>query len=57
MDSSHLPSGQMTPEQHAKLIFNKLDTNKDGVLTREEFILGTKSDSNVMNMLNLTTSS
>ena len=54
LDISQLPPGQMTPEQHAAAIFDKLDINKDGSLTRDEFIRGTRGDQNVMAMLKFT---
>ncbi|KAL5104210.1 Calcium-binding protein NCS-1 [Taenia crassiceps] len=38
LDTSQLPPGHLTPEQHAAAIFEKLDVNKDGTLSREEFV-------------------
>ncbi|VDO04665.1 unnamed protein product [Rodentolepis nana] len=54
IDTSQLPPGHMTPAQHAAAIFEKLDVNKDGTLSREEFIRGTSGDQNVMSMLKFT---
>lgn len=54
LDASQFMPGQMTPAQHAAAIFEKLDTNKDGTLSREEFIRGTNGDQNVVAMLKMT---
>ncbi|CDI97166.1 EF HAND 1 calcium binding site [Echinococcus multilocularis] len=48
LDTSQLPPGHLTPEQHAAAIFEKLDVNKDGTLSREEFIRGTSGDQNAL---------
>ncbi|VDL94498.1 unnamed protein product [Schistocephalus solidus] len=57
VDSNHLPPGRMTPEQHADVIFSKLDINKDGQLSRAEFIRGASGDGDIMGMLQFTQAS
>ncbi|XP_041358046.1 neuronal calcium sensor 2-like [Gigantopelta aegis] len=40
-----------TPQQRTEMIFKKMDTNQDGVLTREEFIQGCLADTTLYQML------
>ena len=40
-----------SPEQRTKEIFTKMDLNKDGVLSKEEFIKGCMADEFLRNML------
>ena len=40
-----------TPERRTKEIFIKMDENKDGVLSKEEFIKGCMSDQFLYQML------
>ncbi|KAL7055942.1 hypothetical protein AAHC03_022727 [Spirometra sp. Aus1] len=56
VDSDQLPPGHMTPEQHADAIFAKLDINRDGQLSREEFVRGACGDADIMGMLQFTQS-
>ncbi|XP_014678491.1 PREDICTED: neuronal calcium sensor 2-like isoform X2 [Priapulus caudatus] len=42
---------QDTPEDRAKRIFQKMDENKDGALTQDEFIHGCKSDEDLYKIL------
>jgi len=40
-----------TPERRTKEIFSKMDENKDGVLSKDEFIRGCMSDQFLYQML------
>lgn len=40
-----------TPEERTSEIFAKMDVNKDGVLTREEFMEGCMADKQLYSML------
>ena len=40
-----------TPEQRTKEIFAKMDTNKDGLLSKEEFLNGCMADQFLYQML------
>ncbi|KAJ8405241.1 hypothetical protein AAFF_G00322320 [Aldrovandia affinis] len=41
------------PRQHVEAFFQKMDKNKDGVITLEEFILSCQEDENIMHSLQL----
>ncbi|XP_035263435.1 Kv channel-interacting protein 1-like isoform X1 [Anguilla anguilla] len=41
------------PRQHVEAFFQKMDKNKDGVVTLEEFILSCQEDENIMQSLRL----
>ena len=41
----------MTPEERTKQIFDKVDQDKDGVITEEEFIDGARMDENLVKVL------
>ncbi|KAM4748199.1 A-type potassium channel modulatory protein KCNIP1 isoform 1-T1 [Rhinophrynus dorsalis] len=41
------------PKQHVELFFQKMDKNKDGVVTLEEFIESCQEDDNIMRSLQL----
>ena len=40
-----------TPEERTKIIFSQMDTNGDGYLTEEEFLLGVEKDNELSNLL------
>uniref|UniRef100_A0A6Q2Z9V7 EF-hand domain-containing protein n=1 Tax=Esox lucius TaxID=8010 RepID=A0A6Q2Z9V7_ESOLU len=42
-----------TPRQHVDAFFQKMDKNKDGVVTLDEFILSCQEDENIMRSLQL----
>lgn len=42
------------PEERAKQIFQKMDTNKDAILDEKEFIEGCLNDKSLMQMLTST---
>lgn len=42
------------PEDRARQIFQKMDTNKDGILDEKEFIEGCLNDKSLMQMLTST---
>ena len=42
------------PEDRAKQIFQKMDTNRDGILDEKEFIEGCLNDKSLMTMLTST---
>ena len=44
-------SDEDTPESRTKEIFNKMDDNKDGVLSKDEFIKGCMADQFLYQML------
>ena len=44
-------SDEDTPESRTKEIFNKMDVNKDGVLSKDEFIKGCMADQFLYQML------
>ncbi|XP_074640288.1 neuronal calcium sensor 2-like [Tubulanus polymorphus] len=46
----------LPPDNRARSIFQKMDTNSDGVLTKEEFIKGCMNDISLYNMLTGTNS-
>ncbi|XP_072295811.1 A-type potassium channel modulatory protein KCNIP1-like isoform X1 [Eucyclogobius newberryi] len=42
-----------TPKQHVEAFFQKMDKNRDGVVTLDEFILSCQEDENIMRSLQL----
>lgn len=44
-------SAELSPEARTEEIFDKMDENKDGVLTRDEFMNGCLSDQYLLSML------
>ncbi|KAK1789332.1 hypothetical protein P4O66_015260 [Electrophorus voltai] len=42
-----------TPKQHVEAFFQKMDKNRDGVVTLDEFILSCQEDDNIMRSLQL----
>ncbi|KAM9413802.1 A-type potassium channel modulatory protein KCNIP1-like isoform 4-T6 [Salvelinus alpinus] len=42
-----------TPKQHVDAFFQKMDKNRDGVVTLDEFILSCQEDENIMRSLQL----
>ncbi|VDL99100.1 unnamed protein product [Schistocephalus solidus] len=44
-------SAELSPEARTEEIFAKMDENKDGVLTRDEFMNGCLSDQYLLSML------
>lgn len=48
---SNAPDASKIAQKRAQLIFNRLDLNKDRMLTLEEFIRGCLSDKEVYNLL------
>ncbi|KAJ7320368.1 hypothetical protein JRQ81_019879 [Phrynocephalus forsythii] len=41
----------MTPEEFANMVFEKIDVNNDGELSLEEFITGIESDENLLEII------
>lgn len=44
-------SAELSPEARTEEIFDKMDENRDGVLTRDEFMNGCLSDQYLLSML------
>lgn len=48
---THGPNAAEAPAERARRIFDKMDSNRDGVLSRQEFIQGCLEDSDLSDLL------
>jgi neurocalcin delta len=51
MLGTNVDAENMTPVKRTEEIFDKMDINKDGVLTKEEFINGCMADKQLYSIL------
>ncbi len=52
VEPKNLPHGAVTAKERADSMFDRLDTNADGEVTREEFVKGLTSDPELRGLLN-----
>ena len=48
-----MPPDQETPQQRVNYLFGLLDDDQDGILSLDDFVMGAKKDSAVMEALHL----